>query len=135
VIDGQSGPAATERPGRSPRRRLAERVALLRRAYEAFNRRDFEAVLALLDRRVEWPNLIEGRTLRGRDEVRAYWQRQLETIDPRVEPVGFAERGDEVVVDVHQVVRARDGAVLSDSRVAHVYAFARGRVRAMRVER
>ena len=113
----------------------AARVARLRALYAAFNRRDFEAVLAWLDPAVAWPNLIAGTTLRGRDEVRAYWQRQLETTDPRVEPVSFAERGDAVAVDVHQVVRSRAGEVLSDSRVVHVYAFAGDLVEAMRDER
>jgi ketosteroid isomerase-like protein len=133
-------PAAAGRAGAGGRRDQGaavvarQRVELLESAYQAFNRRDFEAVLALVDPLVEWPNLIDGTTLRGRDQVRAYWRRQLETIESHVEPLGFDVRGDEVVVEVHQVVRGRDGGLLSDARVRHVYAFAGGPVRAMRVE-
>ena len=65
----QRSPSATPpaRPGRGRPGRPAVGAAPGRpgraaaRAYVAFNRRDFEAVLARLDRRVEWPNMIEGR--------------------------------------------------------------------------
>jgi ketosteroid isomerase-like protein len=104
--------------------RYARRVALLRRAYGAFDRREIEAVLALLTPDVEWPNVLAGTTLRGRDAVRAYWVGQFETLDPRVEPEAFVPLGqDGVVAAVHQVVRDRDGHLLSDSRVAHAYTF------------
>jgi ketosteroid isomerase-like protein len=110
-----------------------DRVARLRAAYRAFNRRDVEAVLALLDPAVEWPNLLDGTVARGHDQVRAYWRRQFETIDPRVEPVGFDAREDEVVVEVRQVVRDLDGRVLSEDRVWHAYRFRGPFVVAMRV--
>jgi ketosteroid isomerase-like protein len=48
---------------------------LLRRCYDAFNRRDLEGALALMHPDVTWPNGWEGGWLHGRDEVREYWQR------------------------------------------------------------
>jgi ketosteroid isomerase-like protein len=111
--------------------RYAQRVALLRRAYGAFNRQDVDAALALMRRDVAWPNVLAGTTLRGRDAVRAYWLDQFETIEPRVEPEAFEPLGpDEVVVAVHQIVRDRAGNVLADTRLAHAYAF-RGELVAM----
>ncbi|HET6318002.1 MAG TPA: nuclear transport factor 2 family protein [Chloroflexota bacterium] len=93
--------------------RHSRRSALLRRAYEAFNQRDIEAALALMDAHVEWPNVLEATTLHGHDAVRAYWLAQFETIDPRVEPEAFeALGGEEIVAAVHQVVRDRAGSVL-----------------------
>jgi ketosteroid isomerase-like protein len=104
--------------------RHVRNVALLRRAYEAFNLRDLEAALALTDPEVAWPNVLEGTTLHGRDAVRAYWLAQFESIDPRVEPEAFEPLGeDKIVVAVHQVVRDRGGNVLADSRLAHAYWF------------
>jgi ketosteroid isomerase-like protein len=110
-----------------------ERVRLLVRAYDAFNRRDVDAVLALLDPEVEWPNLLDHVVARGRDEVRAYWERQFRQIRSQVEPTAFIDAGDRVVVAVHQVVRDLDGGPVSDGEVAHAYAFRGLLVRAMRV--
>lgn len=103
--------------------RYDERVALIREAYEAFNRRAIDAVLATLDPEVDWPNVLEGVTIHGHAAVREYWEKQFREIDPHVEPVKFFPRGDEIVVDVHQVVRDRSGRLLSDSHVAHAYSF------------
>jgi ketosteroid isomerase-like protein len=112
----------------------SRRHAVLRRAYEAFNQRDLEAALALMDPDVEWPNVLQATTLQGRDAVRAYWLDQFETIDPRAEPEAFEPLGeDEVVVMVHQVVRDRGGTVLADVRLAHGYVFRGDRVARMAI--
>jgi SnoaL-like domain len=100
--------------------RYSRRVALLCRAYEAFNQRYVEAALALMDPDVEWPNVLQATMLRGHDAVRAYWLIQFETIGPRVEPEAFEPLGeDEIVAAVNQVVRDRGGAVLADARITH----------------
>jgi ketosteroid isomerase-like protein len=103
--------------------------ALLRDVYAAFNARDVDAVLATMHPDVDWPNAFEGGRVAGRDEVRAYWRRQFEQIDPRVQPRRFADAGDgRVAVAVHQLVRALDGTVLADREVTHVYTFRDGLV-------
>ena len=70
-----------------------EKLALLRRSYEAFNGRDIEAALAGMDRDVEWPNVMEGITIRGHDAVRDYWTKQFRVIESRVDPERFIEAG------------------------------------------
>ncbi len=108
--------------------------ALLRRTYAAFNARDVDAVLAVLHPDVDWPNAWEGGRLHGRAAVRDYWARQFEAIDARVEPRGFALSPDgRVVVDVHQVVRDRGGAVVAERMVQHVYRLRDGLVDEMEV--
>ena len=103
--------------------------------YAAFNARDVDAVLAAMTDDVDWPNAWEGGRLHGKEAVRAYWTRQWAEIDPRVEPVSFARRpSGGVAVDVQQVVRARDGALLNESLVVHVYSFRGGLVARMDVE-
>lgn len=109
------------------------RIAVLRRAYEAFNRRDVEAVLALMEPDVEWPNVLEQTVVRGRDAVREYWRWQFREIDPRVEPVRFVSDGDRLVAEVRQTVRDLGGRVLSTRTVAHVYTFHGPLIAAMRV--
>jgi hypothetical protein len=107
---------------------------LLSRTYAAFNARDVDAVLATMHPDVDWPNAWEGGRVRGHEEVRDYWTRQFDAIDPHVEPEGFTTDPDgRVVVDVHQVVRDREGNLLGDNRVQHVYSFRDGLVERMDV--
>ncbi len=110
-----------------------EHVALIQRTYDAFNRRDIDTVLSALDPEVDWPNVLEGTRIHGHQEVRRYWERQFREIDPRVEPTEFVPEGDAIIVGVHQVVRDREGRLLSDSLIAHVYAFRGGLVLRMDV--
>ena len=109
--------------------------AVLREAYAAFNRRDIDAALASMDPDVEWPDMLEGRTLQGTEAVRDYWLRQWETIDSRVEPEEFVHAGDVVIVFVHQRVRPAGGREDEgdEARIAHVYWMREGRASRMEV--
>ncbi len=103
--------------------------------YAAFNARDIDALLAAMTDDVDWPNAWEGGRLHGKEEVRDYWTRQWGEIDPRVEPVSFARRPNGgVAVDVQQVVRTHDGALVNESVVVHVYGFRGGLVAHMEIE-
>ena len=113
---------------------MSEHEELLRRAYEAFNARDVDAVLALMHPDVDWPNGMEGGRVLGRAAVREYWTRQFEMIDSRVEPEGFATDAEgRVVVDVHQVVHDPAGGLLSDGYVKHVYTVRDGLIERMEI--
>jgi ketosteroid isomerase-like protein len=97
---------------------------LLNRAYKAFNARDIDGALATMAPDVDWPNLIAGGRVHGRDAVRPYWAGQFETLDPTFEPRRMRLEPDgRVAVEVHQVVRDRAGQVLKDQVVEHVYTF------------
>ena len=103
--------------------------------YTAFNARDIDALLDAMTEDVDWPNAWEGGRLQGKEAVRGYWTRQWAEIDPLVEPVSFARRPDGcIAVEVQQVVRALDGALISEARVIHVYTLRGGLVSAMDVE-
>jgi hypothetical protein len=104
---------------------------LLREAYAAFNARDVEAAVALMQPDVDWPNGMEGGRVHGVDAVRAYWTRQFGLIDSHVEPESFRHAGGRIEVRVHQVVRGLDGAVLSDGYVQHAYTLRDGLVARM----
>ena len=104
---------------------------LLATVYAAFNRRDIDAVLALMRPDVDWPNGMDGGRVHGRDEVRAYWQRQWGLIDPRVEPVRMQDDETDTVVDVHQVIRDLSGKILKDQLVQHIYSFRDGLIERM----
>src|SRR4051812_21995016 len=96
---------------------------LIRHLYARFNARDIDGVLAHLHPDVDWPNAWEGGREHGHDAVRDYWTRQWQSIDGTVEPAQIDIDGNRVTVLVDQTVRDRDGNVLNESRVRHVYEF------------
>src|SRR6202163_4269121 len=101
---------------------VAEEIGLLQRAYTAFNKREIETVLGLMDANVDWPNGMEGGRVLGTAAVRDYWKRQFELVHSRVEPMNFtAEADGRITVDVHQVVHDNAGKLLADQMVQHVY--------------
>jgi ketosteroid isomerase-like protein len=105
------------------------------RLYDSFNRRDVDALLALMSDEVDWPNAWKGGRLIGRDAVRDYWIAQWAEIDPHVEPLSVTERPDgALAVRVRQVVRSTDGQLLSDGQVVHVYRLRDGLIDRMDVE-
>lgn len=109
-------------------------IALLRAAYAAFNVRDIPAAVALMSADVAWPRAFKGGFVRGPEEVAAYWTEQWSEIDPHVEPVAFqAEEDGRILVEVRQVVKSLDGAVLADERVRHRFTVEGGLIRAMEV--
>ena len=108
---------------------------ILNQLYQDFNDRKIDAVLAHVHTDVTWPNGWEGGYVNGHEEVRAYWLRQWQEIDPKVVPFFFQVRsGGEISVGVHQVIKDLDGQVLSDGQVIHTYTFRDGKVRTMVIE-
>src|ERR1700716_1494690 len=78
-----------------------ENVDVVRRAYEAWNRRDVDAATELLAPDIEWqmpPNLPDVDTWRSSDEV----ARGLEA---------FLESWTELRVEVHELIDAGDRVV------------------------
>jgi hypothetical protein len=108
---------------------------VLRQLYQDFNARNIEAVLAHMHTDVAWPNGWEGGYVAGHDEVRAYWLRQWQQIDPHVEPLSFETRPDgQIAIRVRQLIKDLDGQVLSDGQLNHVYRFENDKVRTMVIE-
>jgi hypothetical protein len=113
---------------------MADNRTLIAKAYAAFNQRDIDGALALMTESVSWPKASEGGRVVGKEEIRAYWTRQWEEFDPRVEPIEIIEDGQgktedgrgKTEVRVHQLVKSLQGDVLSDSEVWHVYTIANG---------
>ena len=109
---------------------MPDNVELLTRIYDGFNARNMETVLAVLHEDVIWANGMEGGYVHGREGVRSYWTRQWAMIDPHVEPIAFTVgREQEVIVEVHQVVRDLGGKLLADKIVGHILRFENGLVR------
>lgn len=116
---------------------MQSRRELLTAVYAAFNKRDIEGVLALMQPDVDWPNGMEGGRVHGCDGVRVYWRRQWGILDPHVEPMHMEEDDEtgSTVVDVHQVVRDLYGNILKDQIVQHVYSFRDGLIERMELRK
>jgi len=107
---------------------------LLRKAYEAFNARKIDEALALMCDDVVWPNGMEGGVVHGHSGVREYWTRQWAMINPTVHPIEIREQADGCLdLEVHQLVKDLQGAVLVDRTVHHVYRLRDGRIASMEI--
>jgi len=106
---------------------MANTKTLIAEAYAAFNRRDIDSALALMNENVSWPKASEGGRVIGKEEIRSYWTRQWKEFDPHVEPLEVIEQeGGIANVKVHQLVKSLGGDVLSEREVWHVYTIANG---------
>ena len=104
-------PLACDRGGRDTRRVSAENVELVRRLFDAFNRRDAEAMLAGMHSDIEWrpalsPGGIEGNVYRGGEGMR----RWLDEVSESWEVM-------EAVAEEHRVIDERRVLVLGRVRI------------------
>jgi ketosteroid isomerase-like protein len=109
-----------------------ENVEIVRRAFEAYNRRDFDALFENWAPDVvwDWSNSRgpEAGVYRGRDEIRAFWERYLAAFDEiRFEIDDPIEVEDDLlVVENIAYLRGRDG-IQTQARSAFLIAFRDGK--------
>jgi hypothetical protein len=104
----------------------AAREALLRRMYEVFATDERDTFLPrCLAPDVDWPNMLDGGRLHGREAVRAYWARQFATGTPLVRLEGLRPGGsaEVTVATVRLGVREPSGERWAGETVEHMYWF------------
>ena len=107
---------------------------VVKAAYSFFNARDLDAVLKTMHEDVDWPNGMEGGRIHGPENVRDYWIRQWNMMNPQVEPVSIHDdETGQIDVEVHQVVRDIEGNLLVDQTVHHVYTIQNGLIEKMEI--
>ena len=115
-------------------------VELVRRAMEAWNREDLDALIPLSDPEVEFVSIfagMEGRTYRGYDGLRRYFDDMRDTwseFHREIEGVTDAG-GGQVVVSFRLLGIARASGVPVDERVTTVFRLRDGRLHRMVVYR
>lgn len=109
--------------------------ALISQIYAAFDRRDIDGTLALMTEDVDWPKASEGGRVVGKQAIRDYWTRQWAEFDPLVSVLDVIDRESGVTnVKVRQLVKDREGNLLSDTELWHVYSFTDGLISRMEIE-
>lgn len=112
---------------------MSERVEMVRRGYELFNRGDIEGSLAVLHPEIEWHTYIVpgpgGGTYHGHDGVRELWA-DARRIFGRFKnvPEELFEAGDRVVAFVRVEGVGKESGAPVEARIAHLYSFRDGKV-------
>jgi hypothetical protein len=108
---------------------------LITAMYDAFNSRQLDAALATMHPAVRWPRAWEGDHVQGHAQVRAYWTKQWQEINPRVEPVEVSRLPDgRTAVRVQLTVRDLSGKLLQEGQILHVYAIEAGLIQRMDIQ-
>jgi NAD(P)-dependent dehydrogenase (short-subunit alcohol dehydrogenase family) len=109
---------------------------IVRRAYAAFNERQTDAGVALMDAEVDWPNVPEGGFIHGRDGVRRHWAEQFQTVDPHIEVNEINEAGNgQIEAHVRQRIRGPDGHDLPYEQAIHLFTIANDHITRMEIRR
>ena len=112
----------------------SEQPEFLRSLYDAFNKRNFEKVLSMMQPDVKWANGMEGGFVYGRDAVREYWRRQFEVVEGQLEPLKFEiDERNRLVVTVHLVVRDLKGKQLLEKTIQQIFTIDNGLIRVFEI--
>jgi uncharacterized protein len=106
-------------------------VQIISSLYEAFSRRDMQALLPLLDPQIEVRQttlLPWGGAHQGYQGIMSFATKLLEHLDSQVEPEEFVEAGDTVVAIGHTRGRVRANDREFDVRIVHVWTLKDGKV-------
>jgi ketosteroid isomerase-like protein len=111
-----------------------ENVGLVRAVFEAFNRRDFDAALALGHDSISWRTLfsVETDVLRGKEEIRVAWERQIEALDVHIDVVELTPLDETRVVAVGKWRgRGLESGAPVEQTAVQVFTVEDGRVRSV----
>jgi ketosteroid isomerase-like protein len=95
-------------------------IAGLRRIYEAFNRGDFDAAIAVAHPEIEYVPPGGQSSLRGAEAVRA-WMEPDAFEDNQVEPLEFSIQGNKVLVRQHATARGAGSGIELDMEMWAVW--------------
>lgn len=108
---------------------MGDDEALLTRLYDAFNRKDIDAVLAFAHPDIVWHSLYDDAWLKGRSAVQDMWLRQFAAINPEITPLSFTRLDDgRLQVQVNYVIRTLDGRLFTDELATNTYRITDGQV-------
>jgi SnoaL-like domain len=90
--------------------------------YNAFNKREIETIISVMNPDVKWANGLEGGFVYGRDAVREYWTNQFKGIQAELETLKFeTDENNRNIVTVHQIIKDLQGNLLADATVQQIF--------------
>jgi ketosteroid isomerase-like protein len=107
-----------------------ENVEIVRRIYTAFDQREWEQIVDLVEPDFVWvpdKRTLAHEPIRGRENVLRFFEDQIDVLDVEVQPNEFFEKGDQVVAFVRLRGRGHASGAGYDIHVAHVWTFRAGR--------
>ena len=108
-----------------------ENIEVVRGLYEAFNRRDLPAMLAIADPEIELRTTVEVH--HGHAGVTEWIDRTRDAWEAfTIEPVEIDAEGDEVIVAVRERARGRATGIELDERFGHVWTIRDGKATRLR---
>jgi hypothetical protein len=106
---------------------MSSNQQFLENLYEAFNKREIETIISLMQPNVKWANGMEGGFVYGQSAVREYWLKQFETMRSTLEPLDYeTDENDRNVVTVRLVVRDLEGNLLLEKTVQQIFTIENG---------
>jgi len=124
-VDGQEGGRAAD----------ASVETLLSELYDAINRQDIDAVMALFEPDARIPDSLESDTLVGTEQIRAYYLRQFATIQVNTSLLSTRLMPDDrVAASLLVQLRGSEGGTWGEGRVEATYRIHAGKIREMVVD-
>ena len=106
---------------------MSSNQQFLQNLYEAFNKREIETIISLMQPDVKWANGMEGGFVYGRDAVREYWLKQFETMRSQLKPLEYeTDENNRNVVTVRIVIRDLEGDLLLEKTVQQIFTIENG---------
>jgi SnoaL-like protein len=106
---------------------MSSNQQFLKNLYEAFNKREIETIIALMQPDVKWANGMEGGFVYGQGAVREYWLKQFETMRSELEPLDYeTDENNRNVVTVRLAVRDLKGNLLLEKTVQQIFTIENG---------
>jgi ketosteroid isomerase-like protein len=109
-----------------------ENVEKVLRAYDAWNRRDFEALAAFLADDMEIVPVLDLPDMppfTGREGAERFWASSVTTWETFVfTPLAFEPHGDRLLVEVRANARARGSGIELEEHMAHLYTLRDGEI-------
>jgi ketosteroid isomerase-like protein len=111
-------------------------VELIRGGYEAWNRRDIDAVVQVLDPDIEWrgyTHIPESGVMEGREQVRTWLERFLEAWEElEIQVTDLIDSGEQTIALVRFRALGRESGVRVDGGTdAHVWTVRDGKAAAV----
>ena len=108
-----------------------QNVEIMRRQYEAVNRKDLTSMLERFDPEAEWWDRADdpdATVHRGRDAITKQWAEVEDLAEGRIEPKEFIDAGDWVVVPVRLIGRGRTSGAPFHEQEVHVFRLRDGKI-------